>query len=178
MSPRLEQIASLGIDKVKVSMVWGLVAPDPTSTTKPQFDATDPAAYPPGAWDRYDTVVRLAPGLGISVYFQLTAPPPAWAVTTHPKPQPYRWHPDVQNPNPTEFGQFVEAVGRRSAAATSPTRRRATRRRTSCRSRSADCPHSDFRARSREPAGEVEHEQLPARRDPARQHVGDLERAE
>jgi hypothetical protein len=113
VAQELEQIASLGIDQVKVSMVWGLVAPDPTSTTKPQFDATDPAAYPPGAWDRYDTVVRLATELGIGVYFQLTAPPPAWAVPTHPIPQPYRWHPQVQNPNPTEFGQFVEAVGRR-----------------------------------------------------------------
>jgi hypothetical protein len=109
----LEQMAALGVDQIKVSMVWGLVAPDPNSTTKPNFDATDPAAYPAGVWDRYDTVVRLATELGMSVYFQLTAPPPRWAVALHPQNQPYRWHPSVQNPNAHEFGQFVEAVGRR-----------------------------------------------------------------
>jgi hypothetical protein len=113
VAQELEQMASLGIDQVKVSMVWGLVSPDPFSTTRPNFDATNPADYPPGAWDRYDTVVRLANELGMSVYFQLTAPPPDWAVPAHPKAQPYRWHPSVQDPNPKEFGQFVEAVGRR-----------------------------------------------------------------
>jgi hypothetical protein len=35
-----------------------LVAPDPASATKPKFDATDPNAFPTGAWDRYDTLVR------------------------------------------------------------------------------------------------------------------------
>jgi hypothetical protein len=109
----LEQMASLGIEQVKISMVWALVAPNPKSTTKPQFDATNPAAYPAGVWDRYDTVVRLATQLGMSVYFQLTAPAPTWAVALHPQAQPYNWHPDVQNPNAQEFGQFVEAVGRR-----------------------------------------------------------------
>lgn len=109
----LEQMASLGVEQVKVSMVWGLVAPDPNSTKKPNFDATNPAAYPPGAWDRYDTVVRIATELGMSVYFQLTAPPPRWAVALHPRNQPYHWLPGVQEPNPQEFGQFTEAVGRR-----------------------------------------------------------------
>jgi len=113
VAKELEQMASLGVDQVKVSMVWSLVAPDSSSTQKPQFDATDPAAYPPGSWARYDIVVRLANELGISVYFQLTAPAPAWSVALHPKVQPYPWHPDVQKPNPTEFGQFVQAVGRR-----------------------------------------------------------------
>ena len=54
----LSQLASLGVDRVKVSVVWSLVAPDAASSTKPKFDATDPRAYPPGAWDRYDTLVR------------------------------------------------------------------------------------------------------------------------
>jgi hypothetical protein len=109
----LEQMASLGVEQVKVSMVWALVAPDANSTKKPSFDATNPAAYPPGAWDRYDTVVRIATELGMSVYFQLTAPPPRWSVALHPRNQPYHWLPGVQEPNPQEFGQFTEAVGRR-----------------------------------------------------------------
>jgi hypothetical protein len=109
----LERAAALGIEQVKVSMVWSLVAPDAASSQEPDFDASDPAAYPPGAWDRYDTVVRLATALGISVYFQFTAPAPTWAVAANPKPQPYRWYPYVQSPNTAEFGQFVTAVATR-----------------------------------------------------------------
>jgi hypothetical protein len=113
VAQELEQMASLGINQVKISMVWSLVAPDANSTHEPKFDATDPAAYPAGVWDRYDTVVRLANELGISVYFQLTAPTPRWATPLHPKPQPYHWYPYVQDPNPKEFGQFAQAVGER-----------------------------------------------------------------
>ena len=31
------------------------------SANEPNFDATNPNAYPPGAWDRYDLIVRLRP---------------------------------------------------------------------------------------------------------------------
>ena len=31
----LRQVASLGVNTIKVSMVWSLVAPDPTATTEP-----------------------------------------------------------------------------------------------------------------------------------------------
>src|SRR5437764_9149577 len=48
----LRELVSLGVDRVKVSMVWSLVAPKPRSSRRPRFDATDPAAYPTGAWDR------------------------------------------------------------------------------------------------------------------------------
>jgi hypothetical protein len=109
----LQRARALGIEQVKVSMVWSLVSPDASSTHRPDFNASDPAAYPPGAWDRYDTLVRLATAAGISVYFQFTAPAPLWAVPAHPKPQPYRWYPYVQSPNATEFGQFITAVGDR-----------------------------------------------------------------
>jgi hypothetical protein len=109
----LQRAAALGIEQVKVSMVWSLVAPDATSTQKPNFNAADPAAYPFGAWDRYDTVVRLAARYGISVYFQFTAPAPLWAVPQQVEHQQYRWYPYTQRPNPAEFGQFVQAVAAR-----------------------------------------------------------------
>lgn len=109
----LQRAAALGIEQVKVSMVWSLVAPDADSTHRPDFNAADPAAYPPGAWDRYDTLVRLATEYGISVYFQFTAPAPLWAVPANPKNQPYRWYPYTQRPDPTAFGQFVAAVATR-----------------------------------------------------------------
>jgi hypothetical protein len=109
----LQRAAALGIGQVKVSMVWSLVAPDSNSTQRPNFNAADPAAYPAGAWDRYDTLVRLATEYGISVYFQITAPAPLWAVTPHPKEQPFNWYPYTQRPDAAMFGQFVAAVATR-----------------------------------------------------------------
>jgi hypothetical protein len=106
----LSQIASLGVDRIKVSVVWSLVAPNASSVKRPTFDATDPRAYPPGSWDRYDLIVRLARQLGLGVYFQLTAPAPAWAVSRAKPTQGYSWS---QRPNPQQFGQFAQAVGQR-----------------------------------------------------------------
>ena len=107
---RLADIASLGVDRVKVSVVWSLVAPAAGSGRRPNFDATDPRAYPPGAWDRYDTVVRLAHALGMSVYFQLSPPSPQWAL---PARQPVQGPPLGRAPTASQFRQFAEAVGRR-----------------------------------------------------------------
>jgi hypothetical protein len=106
----LSQIASLGVDRIKVSVVWSLIAPNASSTQRPNFDASDPTAYPYGAWDRYDLIDRLAHQLGIGVYFQLTAPAPTWAVARGKPTQGYTWS---QRPNPTQFGEFAQAVGRR-----------------------------------------------------------------
>jgi hypothetical protein len=107
---RLAQIKALGVDRVKVSMVWSLVAPDPDSTQRPNFDATDPLAYPFGAWDRYDMLVREASQLGLKVYFQLTPPAPQWAI---PPNQPQQSKPLGRAPRTNEFREFVQAVGRR-----------------------------------------------------------------
>lgn len=106
----MEQLKSLGVDQVKVSVVWSLVVPQPDSRKVPSFDATDPGAYPPGAWQRWDLLVDIARRLGIGVYFQITPPAPAWAVaTTRPK-QGYSWS---QKPSASLFGQFVHAVAQR-----------------------------------------------------------------
>jgi hypothetical protein len=106
----LEQIAALGFDRVKVSVVWSLVAPSPNSAHKPDFDATDPNAYPADAWTRYDLVDQLAHRLGLGVYFQLTAPAPRWAIVPGASHHDHDWS---HEPNAREFGEFAEAVGRR-----------------------------------------------------------------
>ena len=106
----LEQVAALGVNTVKVSMVWSLVAPDPNARTKPNFDASDPAAYPAGAWTRYDRLVQEAHALGMNVYFQLTAPAPLWAVNPRVTGKQHPWS---HEPNAADFEQFVEAVGQR-----------------------------------------------------------------
>ena len=85
-------------------------APAPTPATSPKFNATNPAAYPPGAWFRYDFLDRVANQVGIKVYFQPTAPAPNWATTPRKLPQGYRWSHD---PNAKDYGQFVQAVATR-----------------------------------------------------------------
>src|SRR5690242_11928651 len=48
--PTLDTLKRLGVDRVKVFLPWSYVAPDPLSHTRPHFDASSPAAYPPGNW--------------------------------------------------------------------------------------------------------------------------------
>jgi hypothetical protein len=110
VAERMREIASLGINVVKVSLVWQLVAPKADATQEPDFDATDPNAYPAGAWNRYDLIVQLAQELGLTVYFQLTAPAPNWAVTPTGQTGAHTW---THTPNAQEFGQFVKAAATR-----------------------------------------------------------------
>src|SRR5256884_186736 len=57
----MDTLRFLGVDRVRVTVFWNLVAPSPASRKRPSFDATNPAAYPPSAWRIYDTIVRLPP---------------------------------------------------------------------------------------------------------------------
>ncbi|WP_205697379.1 hypothetical protein [Conexibacter sp. SYSU D00693] len=107
----LDRAAQLGVDRLRVSVFWDIVAPDPESRTKPAgFDAKNPEAYPAGAWDRYDRLLRAARQRGIAVNFNVTAPGPLWAMGD-PGDRPDLA--DVWTPSPKEFGEFVVAVGRR-----------------------------------------------------------------
>jgi hypothetical protein len=106
----LQEMRDLGVDRVKVSVVWWLVAPDPTSKRAPKFDATNPAAYPPGAWTRWDRLVTYARALGMKVYFQIVPPGPAWALGKGTPAQGYSWS---QTPSASAFGKFVQAIARR-----------------------------------------------------------------
>lgn len=115
MVKTLETIHSLGVDVVKVSLVWQLVAPHPSWRNKPSFDDTDPAAYPPGAWSRYDAIVETAHRLGMRVYLLLVGPVPNWAVPRHiARGQgPVLGHPPILG----DFRDFVYAAGRRYSGA-------------------------------------------------------------
>ena len=106
----LDELKSLGVDRIRVTVLWRLVAPDATSQTKPAgFDGANPEAYPAGTWNRYDTIVRLAAARGIAVHFNPTAPAPSWA-TGNPERTDLE---ETYDPSPAEYGAFVTAVGRR-----------------------------------------------------------------
>jgi hypothetical protein len=106
----LKVLRSLGVDRVRVTVKWSALAPDPFGTTRPRgFHAADPAAYPAGAWAPYDRVLALARQHGIGVEFNLTAPGPLWATRGRaPSAAADHWMPDSAS-----FGRFAEAVGTR-----------------------------------------------------------------
>ncbi|MDQ6750338.1 MAG: hypothetical protein M3Z33_06265 [Actinomycetota bacterium] len=105
----LDTLRFLGVDTVRVSVFWNLVAPGPDSSTRPSFDATDPAAYPAINWARYDQVVALARQRGINVDFNISPPVPGWAGGSTENTN-FTGH---FRPSASEFGQFVRALGRR-----------------------------------------------------------------
>ncbi len=105
----LDELKALGVDRLRVSVFWKIVAPEPQSRQKPDFDASDPGAYPPGSWDRYDTLVRFAAARGIGVNFNVTDPAPLWATGT-PEREDIA---ETFEPSAKEFDLFVRAVGTR-----------------------------------------------------------------
>ena len=107
----LDTMKALGADRVRVSLIWRLVAPAAGDAQEPAgFDGANPAAYPPGAWDRYDRLVQLAAQRGLGIAFDVRAPAPNWATST-PTEQP-QIRP-TYNPNVAEFGAFVRAASTR-----------------------------------------------------------------
>jgi hypothetical protein len=101
MDQRLDEMKALGADVVKVRIAWGFVAPG--GSTKPNFDATDPGAYASGAWDSYDAIIRGIVARHMRPYIAITGPAPPWGAH----------HGDGLQPNGSEFGKFVQAVGKR-----------------------------------------------------------------
>jgi hypothetical protein len=110
----LDTLQGLGVDRVRVTVYWRLVAPNAGSQSKPTFSgggATDPAAYPKENWRRYDDFVRLAYDRGIQVNFDVAGPAPDWASTGLG---------GYANPSAGEFGQFVSAVAARYTGTYTP----------------------------------------------------------
>ena len=106
----LDELKRLGVDTIHIYMHWADIAPDPSSRTMPSFDAADPAAYPATSWAPYDAIVRDVKAHGMGLIVDLVPPPPDWASAPgapDPSTQP-EWR-----PSPSEFEQFVRAVGNR-----------------------------------------------------------------
>jgi hypothetical protein len=109
MTSTLDTLQSFGVDRIRVSVFWSLIAPANDQVQKPAFDPTDPAQYPAANWERYDRLITAALARGINVNLNFTSPVPRWAAGEAPRA-------DIQQtfgPNPEEFGQFVRAVGTR-----------------------------------------------------------------
>jgi hypothetical protein len=108
----LDLLKVLGVNRVRATVEWAYIAPDPTSTAKPAgFDAARPAAYPAGVWSRYDRLVEMAKARGVGVDFDVTGPGPLWAMGPAPASMRSGATPQDYEPSARAFGQFVHALG-------------------------------------------------------------------
>jgi len=108
---QLDQLHDLGVDTVRVIVAWRSIAPEPHAFNKPAFDATDPAAYPAQNWTALDDLVSGARSRGMNVLLTPSTPVPDWASSAHEQ---------YTDPSPSEFQQFVQALGTRYSGNYSP----------------------------------------------------------
>lgn len=107
----LDTLRGLGVDRLRVTLLWSAVAPDPVATAAPRgFAPTDPGAYPRGAWAPYDRLLELARARGLKVDLDVTAPGPLWAMA---RGAPLAREANHYAPVAASFEQFVVAAGRR-----------------------------------------------------------------
>ncbi len=107
----LDTLAGLGVDRLRITVLWAAVAPGNSSPVPPpHFNGADPAAYAPGAWAPYDRIVTMAAARHMAVDFNITAPGPLWAMR---RPAPSARLASHYEPSAADFGAFVAAVGRR-----------------------------------------------------------------
>ena len=105
------QMASLGVDRVRLTASWSALAPRPGVKRMPRFDATDSDAYPHEPWAQLDRAVKAVTSAGIDPQMDVAFFAPRWAVEKSVPtnfPGRHRWKPD-----PERFAQFAEAAARR-----------------------------------------------------------------
>ena len=105
----LDELRTLGVDRIRVSLFWRAIAPDADKDAKPSFDATNSETYGRDQWDRYDRLLRLAAERGIAVNLNPTTPAPDWATGSPERSDiDETWEPSAK-----EFGDFIRAAGKR-----------------------------------------------------------------
>jgi hypothetical protein len=107
----LDTLAGLGVERIRATVLWRDIAPDPTAAKPPRgFDGSDPADYPASHWAPYDRLVELAAAHGIGVDFNVGAPGPRWAMGRGAPNAKFATH---WYPSAAQFGRFVTALGLR-----------------------------------------------------------------
>ncbi|HEX3689535.1 MAG TPA: hypothetical protein VHV28_07555 [Solirubrobacteraceae bacterium] len=116
----LAKFRAMGANSIRVVVFWYEIAPQPGSKKKPRFNATDPNAYPAANWTSWDAIVRDAAADGIKVDLTLAGGSPTWADGPGiPKAFLHNAH-QAWNPNAADYGQFVQAMGKRYTGTFTP----------------------------------------------------------
>jgi hypothetical protein len=114
----LQILRSIGANTLRVEVIWSEIAPDSGSRVRPPFNASDPSSYPAANWAPLDRLVSEARSYGIQLNLMVTGGAPLWATATGGPPcgqvggSPVCFD-NVFEPSASEYGQFVQAVGRR-----------------------------------------------------------------
>ena len=110
----MQRAKQLGVDRIRLTAGWSVLAPEADEDTKPSFDATDPSAYtqngwkhydPIGHWEALDRAVRATVAAGMTPMIDIGFWAPKWA--TSGDPQTAR---RTYNVNPQLYAEFVKAV--------------------------------------------------------------------
>jgi hypothetical protein len=113
----MQRAKQLGVDRIRLTAGWSVLAPEADEDQKPSFDASDPDAYtkngwkhydPIGHWEALDRAVRAATDAGLVPMIDLGFWAPKWA--TSGDPQIAR---RTYNVNPQAYAEFVKAVVKR-----------------------------------------------------------------
>ena len=104
----LNELRSLGVDVIRVNVVWNDFAQGPKRRTKPRgFNPSDPNDY--RNLNVIDAIVLGARARGMQVMLTPTVPGPAWASQCKGSTNKKR----ICLPKPSQYGNFVRALGRR-----------------------------------------------------------------
>ncbi|MGZ4253966.1 MAG: hypothetical protein ACXVHB_26230 [Solirubrobacteraceae bacterium] len=113
----VDVLRKLGVDVIRLYMPWNQLAPNPDSRKRPKFNAADPASYSAATWAIYDTIIRNATARGLGIDLTVGAHVPLWATGPHAPPG----GPHLQwEPSASEYGQFMQAVGKRYSGSYKP----------------------------------------------------------
>ncbi|HYZ27667.1 MAG TPA: hypothetical protein VE570_01315 [Thermoleophilaceae bacterium] len=113
----LERAKQLGVDRIRLTAGWSVLAPEADDDQKPSFDASDPSAYTKNGWKHYDPIghwqaldraVRATVAAGMTPMIDLGFWAPKWATSGDPRPARRTY-----NIDPHDYAEFVKAVVRR-----------------------------------------------------------------
>jgi hypothetical protein len=105
----LAQARELGIERVRLTAGWSVIAPEPARDSVPEGDLSDPAAYPAGNWNNLDRAVRLTVQAGLRPMIDIAFWAPRWA-TRAPAEQTERLRTGI---DPAQYARFATAVATR-----------------------------------------------------------------
>ena len=103
----MAQVRGFGVDRVRITAGWSVLTRGADAKERPDFDATDPAAYEQARWAGVDRAVRLAAEQGLAVMVDVGFWAPLWAAEDPEGPRARL------NPDPRAYADFAVAVARR-----------------------------------------------------------------
>jgi len=111
----MRRLRALGVDRVRLTASWSIIAPTPDAVQRPTFDAANPDTYPRANWRGLDQAVRLAHSAGLEVMIDMAFWAPRWATVGDPGEGRARIHIDTR-----AYVDFTKAVVRRYSGSFTP----------------------------------------------------------